>query len=255
MLAGSLYRMIKGTSVEGARQEEVAAPFSLDWPATAITPERRAEELKPLLTQAKRGTIALSRRIDAHPDSADLYRRRGILYTELSTVWLALPDLTKARELGSTHPELEYAFAQAHLAAGALTLSQASADAYLRLAPADARAYLLKATAELRRTKGAAADHCRQALLDLNRALELDSTLFAARMMRGYALATTEQPAPAPADYRRALAVAPQNTQVHFFLAEALLGAGGTTEACQHFQQALPFAPKTVKAYLKKYCR
>ncbi|MBC7448551.1 MAG: tetratricopeptide repeat protein [Hymenobacteraceae bacterium] len=259
-LAGAIGRLIIGTSIAAARQEEVSPTLTLDWPAEAGTPAVRTTLLKPQLTQAKQRATRLSRRIDAHPDSADLYRQRAFFGVQLSEFGLADPvqvvtDLTTARIKGADHPELDYELARAHLAVGALTKAQASADDYLRRAPSDPRPHKLKAIAELRRTKGDHAAHCRQALTDLNAALALDSADFTARMLRGYALATTDQFPAAVADYRRALAVAPQNAQVNFFLAEALLGAGGTTEACTHLALAGPFAPKTTKAYQKKYCR
>ena len=254
MLAVSLFNLIRGTSAEKEREYFVSELTANDWLPGRIDRDGMLAEQKPLLKQAFRGTIVLSRRIDAHPDSADLYRRRGLLYSQLSDV-RALPDMEKAHILGATHPEMDFQLAHAYLNAGSLTKAQTSAEAYSRRAPTDPRPYKLKAFAEMRRLKGEHADHCRQALPDLNRVLALDSTDFNARMLRGYALATTGQLAPAIADYRRALAVAPQNAQVNFFLAEALLGAGGTTEACQYLLIAAPFAPKTTKAYQKKYCR
>ena len=260
LLAGALGRMIIGAGIAATRAEEVFPPALLEWPAPPPAAGQDQQELKQLLTQARRGTIDLSRRIDSHPDSADLFRRRGILYARLASYGQATPgqaveDLTRAREKGSAAPGLDYELARAHLAALALTKAQASADAHLQQQPTDARAYVLKASAELRRTKGEHVDHCRRALADLNQALALDSTLLAARMMRGYALAATDQFPLAVADYRRALAAAPQNPQVHFFLAEALLGMNNAREACQHLTLAEAFAPRTTKSYRKKHCR
>jgi tetratricopeptide (TPR) repeat protein len=251
----SVFRLLKGTGLESARAEEVHAPVELDWSPREITPKDREKELKVSLMQCKRRIIALNNRLDAHPDSADLYRQRAILHTNLYDGNNALLDLTKARENHVDHPELDYEFARAYLAIGSLTKAQASADTYLQRVPNDPRGYLLKAVAEVSRQKGDHQAHCQAALPDLNRALAIDSTLLAARLLRGYSLATTEQFAAAIADYQQVLAVSPQHAQVNFFMAEALLGAGGTSQACMPLVLAEPFAPRTSKGYHKKYCR
>lgn len=260
LLGVSVFRLIKGTSIESARNEEVWATVTLDWPAEAVTPEARATQLNPVLMSAKRGVIGLNRRIDASPDSADLYRRRGILRTALLNGGLtdalsAAADLNTARAKGSQHPELDYELARAHIVVGALTKSTASISEHLVKFPNDPRGYRLRALAEMHRSKGDHAEHCRQAIPDLERALALDSTDFSTLMLRGYARTITDQLAAGIADYRRALTISPTNTQTHFFLAEALLAAGNEAEACEHFAQAEAFAPKTTRAYHKKYCK
>lgn len=254
-LAVGLVRLIKGTSIAGAREQEIRDVLLLGC-AAANPPAADQVAAAKALTQIKRGTIALSQRLDAHPDSADLHRRRGILYAQLSDP-RAATDLARADELGVAPPEYDTLLARTYFGLGAYSKAQASADAHLRRHPGDARMYEIKALAELRRTKGDHAEHCQSALPDLNRALALDSASIDGRLMRAYALATTGQSAAAIADYRRALLQlpAPQNSWVHFFLAEALLSAGNTTEACAQFALAGPFAPKTTKAYQKKYCR
>lgn len=254
MLAVSIYKLIKGTTIEGAREQEVWPAFTLGWPADASTPHERQKQLVPVLTQAKHSANKLSRRIDAHPDSADLYRRRGILRAPFDPEQ-AVADLTTAQAKGSTHPELAYELAQAYLHFGALTKAQASAAEYQRHFPTDVRPWLLRATADLRRTKGEHGDHCRAALVALKQAWALDSTNFTTRLLRAYALTATNQFAAGIADYQWALAQAPHNTQVHFLLAEAYVGAGNLTAACTHFAQGEAYAPKTVKAYRKAYCR
>ena len=254
MLAASVYHLIKGTSIEDARAQEVRPAFTLDWPADASTPRERQRQIVPILTESKHNAIKLSRRVDAHPDSADLYRRRGIL-NELVNFEQAVAALTTARAKGSIHPEFDYELAQAYLQLGALTKAQASAAEYQKNFPADVRPWLLRATADLRRTKGDHGAHCRAALVALKQAWALDSTNFTSRLLRAYALTATNQFAAGIADYEWALARAPQNTQVHFLLAEAHVGAGNLTAACTHFAQAEAYAPKTVKAYQKAYCR
>ena len=248
--------MVAMGASESPRGTEVNALYSLDWPPAISTQQARAEQLVSVLDQASRGVVELGRRIDAHPDSADLYQRRGFLYAQLDKVKRATADFEKACTLNvkAPDPKLDLYLAQGYLEADLLAEANNFAGAYTDRTPNDPRPYRLRALAEMRLSKGDHADHCRAALPDLNRAMKLDSADFTTRLLRGYALATINQFAPAIADYRRVLAVAPDNAQVHFFLAEALIGTGSITEACQHLSLAMPFAPDTVKWYVKKHC-
>ncbi len=221
------------------------------WPAEFATRKAMIAHSNPIATSYKRTSIKLSKRIDAHPDSADLYRQRAMVSGSEG----AVADIAIAREKGSTHPELDLILAQAYFEGGAYTKAQAAAATYQQRFPMDARPLIISASADLARKKGEHPAHCRNALVMLNRALALDSTNFAARVMHAYALTNTNYFAAGIAEYRRILTVAPHNPQVHFFLAEAYISAGNLTAACAHLAQATEYAELTVNAYIKAYCR
>lgn len=235
---------------------QVAAPEALDWQPQNATAATRADTQRAQRKAAQRGIPQLTTRLARHPDSAALLLvRRGRLYEQTGDGDHAVADLLQAQKKGTTDPHFNLYLAQANLRRRQLPTARIYATQQVEQTPAEAAPYLLRAIITLH--EGARLpepERFAPAQADLKKAVAVDSTYHAARLLRGYAYFEQNALPAAARDFEYLLALAPASDELHFHLGRTYAEMGNLIKACPHLQAGAAFNPTATRRLLKEYC-
>lgn len=181
----------------------------------ALSPERKEE----LNTQF----LELSDSISRAPQNGALYFQRGIIRMELGALRGALDDFDLARSLGHRKHETYFQLGVVNAALGERPSALAYFNICLKKDSTDSGVHFYVGVTKLYLRHGTAEERCTEAIPEFSKALQYNSSLRDAFILRGCAYDRLGEHGLAVTDFKKALEMSPGNPTIMLLIGQATL--------------------------------